>query len=58
VEGIGILIALDLVVDMFITVGNVTADVTAAIVLTRADRAGGVSGQEPPSYTTSPPTMV
>jgi Na+/H+-dicarboxylate symporter len=43
VEGIGILIALDLVVDMFITVGNVTADVTAAIVLTRADRARDAS---------------
>ena len=38
VEGIGILIALDLVVDMFITVANVTADVTVAVVLTRADR--------------------
>lgn len=38
VEGIGILIALDLVVDMFITMGNVSADVTAAVVLTRNDR--------------------
>lgn len=38
VEGIGILIALDLVVDMFITMGNVSADVTAAVVLTRKDR--------------------
>jgi len=38
VEGIGILIALDLVVDMFITLGNVTADVTAAVVLSRSDR--------------------
>jgi len=38
VEGIGILIALDLVVDMFITMGNVTADVVAAIVLSRGDR--------------------
>jgi Na+/H+-dicarboxylate symporter len=43
VEGIGILIALDLVVDMFITAGNVTADMTAAVVLSRGDRAPGVS---------------
>lgn len=41
VEGIGILIALDLVVDMFITMGNVTADVTAAVILTRGDRGSG-----------------
>jgi Na+/H+-dicarboxylate symporter len=46
VEGIGILIALDLVVDMFITMGNVTADVVAAVVLTRGDRA---DSQDPPS---------
>jgi Na+/H+-dicarboxylate symporter len=38
VEGIGILIALDLVVDMFITLGNVSADVAAAVILTRGDR--------------------
>ncbi|MDH3732807.1 MAG: dicarboxylate/amino acid:cation symporter [Gemmatimonadota bacterium] len=46
IEGIGILIALDLVVDMFITVGNVTADVVAAVFLTRADRgpAGSPAG--------------
>ncbi|MDX1578797.1 MAG: cation:dicarboxylase symporter family transporter, partial [Gemmatimonadota bacterium] len=38
-EGIGILIALDLIPDMFITAANVTADVTAAIVLSpRADQ--------------------
>ncbi|MDX1395893.1 MAG: dicarboxylate/amino acid:cation symporter, partial [Gemmatimonadota bacterium] len=37
VEGIGILIALDLVVDMFITLANVSADVTAAAVLSRGD---------------------
>lgn len=40
VEGIGILIALDLVVDMFITLGNVSADVSAAVILTRGDRPG------------------
>jgi Na+/H+-dicarboxylate symporter len=33
VEGIGILIAIDLIVDMFITAANVTANVTAAAVL-------------------------
>jgi len=33
VEGIGILIAIDLVVDMFITAANVSANVTAAVVL-------------------------
>jgi proton glutamate symport protein len=53
VEGIGILIALDLVVDMFITLANVTADLTAAVVLSRGHRvAGGTAStavQEPPS---------
>ena len=38
VEGIGILIAIDLIVDMFITATNVTANVTATALLTRADR--------------------
>ncbi len=38
VEGIGILIAIDLIVDMFITATNVTANVTATAILTRADR--------------------
>ncbi len=38
VEGIGILIAIDLIVDMFITATNVTANVTVAALLTRADR--------------------
>lgn len=43
IEGIGILIALDLVPDMFITTGNVTANIAATAVLTRSDRrdAGG-----------------
>ena len=39
VQGIGILIALDLVVDMFITMGNVTANVAVVAILTRSDRA-------------------
>jgi Na+/H+-dicarboxylate symporter len=38
VEGIGILIALDLIVDMFITPANVTANLTVAAMLTRPDR--------------------
>jgi Na+/H+-dicarboxylate symporter len=38
VQGLGILIALDLVVDMFITMGNVTANVAVVTILTRADR--------------------
>lgn len=41
VEGIGILIALDLIVDMFITMANVTANITVATVLARGERAGG-----------------
>ena len=39
VQGIGILIALDMVVDMFITMGNVTANVAVVAILTRSDRA-------------------
>lgn len=38
IEGIGILIAVDLIVDMFITASNVTANVTAAIIMSRGDR--------------------
>ncbi len=38
VEGIGILISLDLIVDMFLTAGNVTANVTIAAILSRDDR--------------------
>lgn len=38
VAGIGILIAVDLIVDMFITASNVTANITAAALLTRDDR--------------------
>ena len=38
VQGIGILIALDLVVDMFITMSNVTANITVVAVLSRDDR--------------------
>ncbi len=35
VEGIGLLIALDVVVDMFITASNVTANVTVAVLIAR-----------------------
>ncbi len=35
-EGIGLLIALDMIPDMFITWANVTADMTVAVVLGRA----------------------
>ncbi len=43
-EGIGLLIALDLVVDMFITAANVTADMTSAVVLTRYGGGAGSGG--------------
>ncbi len=39
VEGIGLLIALDLVPDMFITTANVTANMTVAAVLSRREAA-------------------
>ena len=38
IEGIGLLIAVDLIVDMFITASNVTANVTAAVLMSREDR--------------------
>jgi len=38
VAGIGILIAIDLIVDMFITAANVTANITAATLLSRDER--------------------
>lgn len=38
VEGIGLLIAVDLIIDMFITASNVTANITAAAFLSRFDR--------------------
>ncbi|MCG8467571.1 MAG: dicarboxylate/amino acid:cation symporter [Gemmatimonadetes bacterium] len=53
IEGIGILIALDLIVDMFITLGNVTANVTAAVVLTRSDRIAGSEDTVPGGEATS-----
>ncbi len=44
VEGIGILIALDLIPDMFITTGNITADMTVTAIVARWDRASGIHG--------------
>ena len=38
IEGIGILISIDVIVDMFLTAGNVMANVTIAAILTRDDR--------------------
>ncbi|MBL4773694.1 MAG: cation:dicarboxylase symporter family transporter, partial [Alcanivoracaceae bacterium] len=38
VEGIGLLIAVDLIVDMFITAANVTANITVAALLSRSER--------------------
>ena len=35
VEGIGILIAIDLVVDMFLTMANVTANVASSALITK-----------------------
>ena len=40
VEGIGLLIALDLIPDMFITTANVTADMAVAAVLDRTGKVG------------------
>ncbi len=37
VQGIGILIAIDLIVDMFITTANVSANVTVAVLLSRTE---------------------
>jgi Na+/H+-dicarboxylate symporter len=45
VEGIGILIALDQIVDMFITPANVTANLTVVSMLTRSER-GRRSGSQ------------
>jgi Na+/H+-dicarboxylate symporter len=47
VEGIGILIALDVFPDAAKSVLNVTADFTVATVLTRADRTGPLAGHRP-----------
>ena len=46
VEGIGLLIALDLIPDMFITTANITADITVATLLAR--ETGGPAPEPPP----------
>lgn len=56
VEGIGLLIALDLIPDMFITTANVTANMTVAGVLAR--RAGVGPGLAPTSASTIPSPRV
>ena len=37
-EGVGILLAVDVIPDMFRTVTNVTADMVAAVIVARSDR--------------------
>jgi Na+/H+-dicarboxylate symporter len=46
-EGLGLLIALDLIVDMFITASNVTANVTVAVVLARFGEREGTDAKAP-----------
>lgn len=41
-EGVGILLAVDVIPDMFRTVTNVTADMTAAVIVTRWMKSAGV----------------
>ena len=52
VEGIGLLIALDMIPDMFITTANVTADMTVAVVLGR--RNGSTTVEAVASDATTP----
>lgn len=48
VEGIGLLIALDMIPDMFITTANVTADMTVAVLLrSRRGTGSGSAAEEP-----------
>ena len=54
VEGIGILIALDVFPDAARSIVNVTADITVATVLTRAERAGSPLPMPPPIDPDSP----
>lgn len=56
VEGIGLLIALDVIPDMFITVSNVTADMTVAVLLAR--RWGGRVEEGTVSREVDPPPRV
>ena len=51
VEGIGLLLALDLIPDMFITVSNVTADMTVAVVVARRVGADAATGTGPDDRT-------
>ena len=47
VEGIGILMAVDLAPDIFRTIANVTGDMTAAVILSRQHRANGARCEAP-----------
>ena len=53
VEGIGLLIALDVVVDMFITASNVTANVTVAVLIARFGGGGAVGEKSAAASPTS-----
>jgi Na+/H+-dicarboxylate symporter len=56
VEGIGILLAVDTIPDIFRTTGNVTANVGAAVVLARGEERSAGPGQDiPPSDATERP---
>lgn len=54
VEGIGLLIALDLIPDMFITAANVTADMSVAAVLARRTPVGPFPEEVPASSLPTP----
>lgn len=51
VEGVGLLIALDLIPDMFITTANVTADLSVTAILA----GGNAGGSDPPAPEERPP---
>lgn len=57
VEGIGLLIALDLIPDMFITTANVTADLSVAAILARWVEVPGADPVQP-VHSSAAPTRV
>ncbi|MGD2121730.1 MAG: dicarboxylate/amino acid:cation symporter [Gemmatimonadota bacterium] len=52
VEGIGILLAVDTIPDIFRTTANVTANIGAAVVLARGEEKSDRNGKSPPSEPT------
>ena len=58
VEGLGILIAVDMIPDIFKTVLNVTADMTVATILARAEIEGEVLSPLPPIADVGAPAAV